>query len=633
MSMSTREVRAKLSRYSGTTLCAVRDVLAGTVVWHVLAADELLHQLTPAEEPALCEVMDRKAHRAGVYRAGTRNGPGPHFKYVVVLDGTEMIGILRGDRSDLIPGFYRDWTPMLDAKAIDPRKTKLVVWPSLAAPPTALPGDKFALTVSLSRERIAAMPRLRLSLQDELELQVDVAAVGLDAPGGWRYVLHIERTGEVSSLSIPLRVRADATLGPMLIHVAFLKDGVVCGNATCALTIGTDAVALPGRSSPCVVPAAAQEPVDLLVMIRKADGNSATGRYIWSMTSTRVVVDERPFPIDLGDDAQTFARAVMQDVVYNDDTALLEPVLKSIGRDIAAHIPPAFWDALRTIAATLVPHEGPPCLLIDSAEEFVPWELALMDRPLDDGPPYLGAQTSLGRWLYSQSGLIPASPPSSISVKDVAVLAPDYDESTDLPRLPAAMAEARHMVDAYGAIAVEATEDDMRRLLDAQVARADGSAAEITVVHFACHADGDPTRPGDAGLYLVSGRRVSPRIFGASTLGTKFGPLLFINACEAGVAQRLLAQTAGFAGISLRGGFRGFIAPMWSVEDTTASEIAHRFYGATLNDDALTVGQAMRDVRRSFARDRQSTALSYVFYGHPRLSLRMEQSSRAKTEA
>jgi CHAT domain-containing protein len=213
-------------------------------------------------------------------------------------------------------------------------------------------------------------------------------------------------------------------------------------------------------------------------------------------------------------------------------------------------------------------------------------------------------------------------------VHDVAVLASEYDESTDLTSLTAALAEAKYMVDAYGAITVEATEDAVRLLLDAKITRNDGSPAEINIVHLACHADSDPTRPGDAGFYLASGRRITPRVFGASKLGSRFGPLLFINACEAGVAQRLLAQTAGFAGVSLRGGFRGFIAPLWSVGDEAASQVAHQFYAAVFGGEIPSVGSVLRDIRRSAMPIHQATPFSYIYYGHPHLRLGAKDDRR-----
>ncbi|MET0658281.1 MAG: CHAT domain-containing protein, partial [Steroidobacteraceae bacterium] len=543
----------------------VRDERDTELVWHVLDAWDLLAEIDGCEpQLPLREAIDSERHRADVRKVSERKRRRSTQKHAVVLDGTEVVGVVPGEGHAVIPGVYRDWMPTL--RASDPAsapRTRFFAWPSVTAPVTAVPLEEIVLTIALSRDQGRSASPIHVELlpdEKEFDLEVDVAAVGFDAPGGWRRTLHIDAARDHHSISFPLRVRPDAPPGRGLVHVAFLKGGMVCGNATCQIAIGSgNAPGLASEISPCILPEADEEPADLLVMIRKADGNSATGRYVWSMSSTCAAIDPQPFPIDLGDDARTFARSLMRDVVETDGTALLQPILRAVGKEIAARIPSPFWDALRIVAAAVASEQRPPSILLCSAEEFVPWELALMESPLSEGPPYLGAQAIIGRWLHSQSGVVPMRPSSSIPVKDVAVLAPDY-QTRSFARLDRALAEAKYMVETHGAIAINATEDEVRRLLDAQVERSDGSPAEISIVHFAGHGSGDPTRPGSGGVFLVNGKRLGPRVFAASMLGHRFGPMLFINACEAGMAQRLLDDNAGFAAISLRGGFRGFIA-------------------------------------------------------------------------
>lgn len=627
---TTERVRAKLSLYPRDTWFVIRDDRTERIDWYALDGWDLLAELEAHDqELPLGDSVNLGAYRAPAFQASDRERLRHTSMTAVVLDGTEVIGVLAGSEH-LIPGIYRDWLPTLrDRDPAAARPVHFFAWPSIAAPSAAAPGDDIVLTIILSQEQQASSPihvRL-LPDEDEFDLEVYVAAVGFDAPDGWCHSLHVRVAAASHSITVPLRVRSDARPGRALVHVAFLKDGIVCGNAACVIAIGLPAAGVTTRqSSPCVLPETDEAAADLLVVIRKADENSATGKYVWSMSSRRATVDAGPFPIDLGDDARTFARSLMRDVVDIDGTALLEPVLKAIGKEIAAHVPPPFWDALHTAAAAVADENRPPSVLLYSAEEFVPWELALMERPLDEGPPYLAAQVILGRWLHSQTGVVPPRPPSSIPSRDIAVLAPDY-EAAGRTRLERALAEARYMIEAYGAIAVDATEDAVRRLLDAEVRRDDGSPAEIGVLHYAGHGSSDPTRPGSAGLLLVNGKRLSPRAFGATMLGNRFGPLLFINACEAGMAQRLLDDNAGFAAISLRGGFRGFIAPLWAVDDGAAANVARIFYDMSLGPDFREVGSVLRDLRRCSDSDRHATYLSYVYYGHPRLSLRQMRSA------
>lgn len=621
---SAEQVRGKLSLYPRDTWYVIRDNRAAQLRWYVLDGWDLSDatEVCEADQP-LNDFVDLEGFGADVRQASDRDRPSPASANAVVLDGTEVVGVL-ATSDHVIPGIYREWLPSLCNDDPAARLVHFFAWPSVAAPSTAMRGDDVVLTITLSQEQQPSSPIYVRLLPDEREfdLEIDVAAIGFDAPKGWRHKLAVDTTAPSHSVVVPLRVRDDVPPGRIVIHVAFLKGGIVCGYATCVIAVGLAAAeAAPGQSSPCVLPGTDDEAADLLVMIRTADGDNATGRYVWSTSSTRVTVDSRPYPIDLGTDARTFARSLMRDMVDADGTALLEPVLKSIAKEIAAHVPAAFWEALRLTAAAIAVENRPPSVLLYSAEEFVPWELAFMEQPLGDGAPYLAAQVTLGRWLHSQTGAVPPRPPWSIASRDIAILAPDY-ETVGEARLERALAEARYMVEAHGAIAINATEDDVRRLLDAEVARGDGSPAEIGVVHYAGHGSSDPTRPGSAGLFLVNGKRLSPRIFGATMLGSRFGPLLFINACEVGMGQRLLDDNAGFAAIALRGGFRGFIAPLWAVRDDGAEQVARQFYERTLGENPGEVGSVLRDLRHVPDTNRDATPISYIYYGHPRLLLR-----------
>jgi hypothetical protein len=620
--ISAAEARVKVLLHSDLAWTAVRAVVDEEVVWYVLASRALLEETHAAGTQPLLDVLDRQRHRAEVRGTAGRTRGYTRGRHRIVLDGTEVVGVVPAKEPGVIPGHYRDWLPRFPYRGAGSASSRFLAWPIASAPHHASPGETFLLTVTLSRERRDA-PAIDIKLlerETEIELDVDVAAVGLDAPAGWRHTLHVPTSGALPSLDIPLRVRRETAPGPVLIHVAFLHRGIVCGHATCAITIGPASVAaIPGAASPCTIPNADELAADLVVMIRKADGNAATGQYVWSMMSTRAAIDPGPFRLDLGDDARTFARTLMNDIDDTDNTAILDPVLRSIGRKIADRIPPPFWDALRAVADAVAAEGRLPAVLLYSAEEHVPWELALMDPPFAGGPPYLAAQTILGRWLHSQRGTVASSPPSTIPVQDIAVLAPDYGRYGKLPSLDWAVAEAKSIVETYGAIGVMASMEQVRRLVDADVTRGDGSRAEIRIVHFACHGRSDPAQPGDAGLLLGSGRRIPPSVFGASRLGRKFGPLLFLNACQVGAGQRLLAEQAGFAAESLRGGFGAFIAPLWSVDDAQASDVAFRFYEATLRN-GVPAGSALREIRSTMS-DRAATPIAYVYYGHPRLRL------------
>ena len=86
--------------------------------------------------------------------------------------------------------------------------------------------------------------------------------------------------------------------------------------------------------------------------------------------------------------------------------------------------------------------------------------------------------------------------------------------------------------------------------------------------------------------------------------------------------KRYHAAIAATALAFLLAGCRGFVAPLWKVNDEVAGQIAVDFYAAALAE-GLPVGEA---VRRVWARFREAgtpavTALAYVLYAHPDLVL------------
>ncbi|MEA2488828.1 MAG: hypothetical protein QOH21_620, partial [Acidobacteriota bacterium] len=154
----------------------------------------------------------------------------------------------------------------------------------------------------------------------------------------------------------------------------------------------------------------------------------------------------------------------------------------------------------------------------------------------------------------------------------------------------------------------------------------DGQSAKVRVVHFACHGAVDPGHPEYSCIYLADDKPLAPDVFHTAALGRQT-PLLFLNACQVGTGETMLGDYAGFAGGSLRGGFRGFIAPLWSVNDEVARDVAKLFYDAALPKRAGTgqaIGAILREIRQKYdgeADHPHSTYLAYVYYGHPRLKL------------
>ena len=265
-------------------------------------------------------------------------------------------------------------------------------------------------------------------------------------------------------------------------------------------------------------------------------------------------------------------------------------------------------------------------ILFLTEEPFVPWELAWVDAPWEAGAlNYLGAQAVIGRWV-SAPGITP-DPRRDVSVSSMAVVWGVY---TKQQRLLAAEEEARLLQADYLATSIDAQPQPVTDLL------VGNPAADI--IHFAVHGKYDPDGAAD-GIHLVSGAPVSPLQILGSDL-TARAPFVFLNACQVGSAGEMLGDYNGIASAFLEAGASAVVAPLWSVDDTVAQQIALTFYKAAIGAQVAAAGGAgagapgagepplvaelLRQARAGLvanAASMSTTYLAYQFYGHPSLRL------------
>ena len=111
-----------------------------------------------------------------------------------------------------------------------------------------------------------------------------------------------------------------------------------------------------------------------------------------------------------------------------------------------------------------------------SEEPYVPWELAGSTIRSTKGPPFLGSQVVVGRWVRPATPVLP--PPEVESGTLIAVVAGVYDKVPGRNRLFEAEEEAQALTERYGAC--PSTPRPRRAGLLGGVPRAD-------VLHFAVH--------------------------------------------------------------------------------------------------------------------------------------------------
>jgi hypothetical protein len=312
--------------------------------------------------------------------------------------------------------------------------------------------------------------------------------------------------------------------------------------------------------------------------------------------------------------------------------------MNGVGSLVAGKLPAAAIAAIAEVAAKVKP--APPTILIITADPYVPWELALLDNPLDDQrPPYLGAQAIVGRWTWQRADTsLPAAgrprverpptiPVASIPVKTMAAMAGWYKPESGLRNLPAAEAEATALIASHSAIPVAADAAALAQLLRAELYRNFQKVGPAHAVHFAGHGDFEKTEADGAKLFLSDGTPVTSLLFRGARYGGANQPFLFLNACMAGIGGEILGDIAGFPGNCLRGGFGGVLGALWEVNDDVANEIAEEFWRRVLPSAGSPepVASVLRDLRTKYSGDGGGevvpTYLAYVFYGHPRLVL------------
>jgi hypothetical protein len=503
--------------------------------------------------------------------------------------------------------------------AADPPRTAHA---RLACPDAVVAGEVFDLTVGLAEfadPDVVSEPLRRPEWSvGAYVLTVQVIAEGFDlAEGDWRRELPV--TAESPYPTTTLRLRAARQVEPVkasAIRALFSVSGQPIGLAVRPIAVVREADLLGERPAPTpdpgmdmAIPAAGSAP-DLTVRIERA-GSESSGRLLLGLLAADpgVAVPDGPTEIDIGAEPERFLRRVIDAMQAAEGRPGLYETLRGIGLTIAEQLPTSFWDVLSAVAARL---DGrPPSILILSAEPYVPWELAVIDPALDrEAPPFLSAQANVGRWVLGQRRpRLP--PPSTLTVGAMSVVSGVYDRP-GWARLAEAEAESNALASAYGATPVDATTRDVLELL--------GGRPNADLIHFAVHGRYDPSGGLD-GLVLTDGLALDPlKVRGTMPPGD---PFVFLNACQVGGGEQILGDYAGLAEAFLFAGASGVVAPLWSIDDRLAREIAVRFYERTFQGAGpADVLRRERAAFRSSPDITSATYLAYQYFGHPALRLR-----------
>lgn len=523
-------------------------------------------------------------------------------------------------------------------------------YPDVTAPAEVGAGQTFTLEVGFAETPSPAMlfegPPIMVVAGPQVQFVVQVSGFGFGFPDGIQRTLVVDRADPTRG-RVTFAVRADPAEAPAprILEVSYEFQGAVVGRTQVQVRVAAAApVVAPGPApvgGTALVDASPERtPPHLSVDIFSEDGGSEL-RWVFHCRYPDIDRPTQQVTTSLRNhSAQSFARQIMQSIPHESDKDLLAGTMRGIGRMVADIFPGEFWTMLGDTWQRAQAEGDEPRMQITLTEPWIPWELALIESGRFQGAADLLAAdadhgASLGQlWQVARwttpirqlvTGDLPATPPATeVGAKNMAVIIGNYAQTPGFGELDSAVDEGKTIAMTYGALPLEVSTADVVALLTCRLQR-DGQLFTPTVLHFAGHGQADVANPQFTGLILQNGRTLNPVTINGFDLVGRYQPFVFLNACEAGVAGETLINLGGLVGAFLVSGARGFLAPLWQVNDEVARDIAVEFYEHTLGEQATSVGEALRRIRRKYTPDSVSaTPLAYVFYGNPDLRLQRD---------
>ncbi len=358
------------------------------------------------------------------------------------------------------------------------------------------------------------------------------------------------------------------------------------------------------------------EPLHQLRITELRNGNELTYHFDLQSPDLKLLVQGKSKPL-VGDRekyvTERYAEIENRWLSNKDDVENFTEELRAIGHTmldelVPAEVQKALWDYRDQIKSIMVLAEEP----------FIPWELVHLSepgQPLGPEVRFLG-QMGLVRWLHEAGW-----PADELRIrKDKARYVIPHYPHPDY-KLPEAEQENVFLEQEFGATAVPPKSGEVRKLI--------AQPGAFDLLHFACHGAAEQNNIANAEL-LMEGRveaagyirdpLSATTVEGHANLksdGT--GPIIVLNACQAGRAGYKLTGVGGFARAFLRRGAGAFVGTLWSVGDNPARTFTEEFYrqlkqGRTVAEAAIAGREAARAAG-------DATWLAYVVYGHPHARL------------
>jgi len=568
----------------------------------------------PGEEADGPAVVLDDGEFVGVYASRYRPGAEPPERGIVEKGGGE-------DRRIGLETTRGGWDAS-DPETATPSNEPFRRTPHLDASVAACPavGEEFevevycntgpAYTGEISQEISIPAP---LS-QEEFPVEVFLSpGVGLCVVGPSSRVLVLRRC-EADSERARFRVAvegAPAADGAAL-NAYFFYNGRPCGGVRRVLP--TTAGVAPAEPTGRLVAAANVKSADLTVSVTRQTGSVACYRV--KLTSPHLTAEElgEPGLWDLGTPAQNYVAALFANFIASrNDPKNRLAALRGAGESLFDATPKNFRDAYER----LTKGGKLKTILVVSDEPYIPWELMVPPTTRDQTIQGLerdpiGVAQAVGRWVSDEH----LSPLAKLHVERMMVVAPDYS-NTDLKVLAQSEEEARYLKRRFHATVLSPS--IYTTIIGAL------KAQPPHLFHFIGHGNSSPEAPAQC-LHLEDKDSLKPDVVrGEPAFKMAFAkqtPVVFLNACEVGQQTLALGGPAGFAPTFIKLFASSVIAPLWSVRDSLAHEVAQALYDAAIPDKGrpVPVAEVLRQIRERAYRggnEGEDTYAAYCFYGDP----------------
>ena len=256
-------------------------------------------------------------------------------------------------------------------------------------------------------------------------------------------------------------------------------------------------------------------------------------------------------------------------------------------------------------------------VLLLADEPYFPWELVHL-KPAA-GPLRGRTQRFLGQYGLLRWQFLPFPPKPELRKRPGRVysVCPDYVDPA--LRLDEIIAEADFLSEKFNATAVRASEAKVKALLRNR---------EVDILHFSGHGIASTQDVADAQILLrgrtvgASFKRESISADTVAELGRLAGkdgsgPLVVLNACQAGIGGVELSSLGGFARAFLEAGAQAFVSCLWSVKQAPSRVFVETLYGRLLKGDSISEAAVRARTAARDSTDDAATWLAFVIYARP----------------